>query len=191
MQVTSMQTISPSLYPPLQGIEGNQVSSYQENINTSLPLSSLRAFKVTRSAGHQPECLYFTVTASSGHSRSPGQKVYRRLFVLSCLRLLKAFEITRSAESSNFTLSVASLYSRSPYQEVNSRLFFTSLHQPPKGIQGQQVISRTTASRCIRLHINYPALQFRGTDPLMDMILSHTYNCHMSFIKKISLVFIH
>jgi hypothetical protein len=35
----------------------------------------LRAFKVTRSAGHQPECLYFTESISSGHSRSPGQQV--------------------------------------------------------------------------------------------------------------------
>jgi hypothetical protein len=67
-QVTS-QNVCALLYSPSQGIQGH-----------------------TRSAGHQPECLCFAAFASSGHSRSPA-----RTSVLCCIRLLVAFNVTRSA----------------------------------------------------------------------------------------------
>ncbi len=145
----------------------------------------LRAFKVTRSAGHQPKCLYFAASASSGHSRSPGQQVTSqnvctllhsppqgiqghqvsrlpaRISVLCCIRLLRAFKVTRSPghqpEYLYFAVFASSWHSRSPGQQVTSQNVCTSLYLPPQGIQSPQVsrsplTCRMSVLRCIHLH---------------------------------------
>ncbi len=97
-QVTS-QNVCTLLYAPPRGIQGHQVS---------------------RSPA---ECLYFAVFASSWHSRSPGQQVTTRMSVLCCIRLLRAFNVTRSEG-----------------------------HQPKCLYSaGQQVTSSMSVLRCIRL----------------------------------------
>ncbi len=136
-------------------------------------ISLLRAFKVTRSAGHQQnvrpslhpppqgiqghrvsrspaECPSFAASVSSGHLRSPGQQVTSqnvssslhpppraiqdhqvsrspaRMSLLRCIRLLRAFKVTRKvsrspAEHQYLTVSISSGHSRSPGHQVTSR----------------------------------------------------------------------
>jgi hypothetical protein len=120
------QNVRPSLHPPPQGIQGHQVS---------------------RSPA---ECLSFAASASSGHSRSPGQQVISRTSVLHCTHHLRTFKVTRSAGHQPECLYFASSASsgqvirmsvlrcirllRAGHQNV-----CTLLRSPPQGIRNHQV----------------------------------------------------
>jgi hypothetical protein len=117
----------------------------------------LRAFKVTRCAGHQQNIRHQV-------SRSTA-----RMSVLCCIRLLVAFKVTRSAgqqpECLYFAVFASSWHSRSPGhqpkclyfavfaspghsrspgQQVTSQNVCTLQYSPPQAIQGHQ-FSRSPA----------------------------------------------
>ncbi len=121
----SPANVSPSLHPPPQDIQGHQVSRSPARISVLCCIRLLRAFKVTRSAGHQQNvrALLYSPSQSSGQSRSPGQQVTSRMSVIPCTVSSghsrgQGHQVSRSAECLYFAAVVSSRHSKSPVSKI-------------------------------------------------------------------------
>jgi hypothetical protein len=169
-------------------------------------LCCIRLLRHSSSPGHQVTGrMSFAASAFSCHSRSPDHQVTSKMTAICCIHLqnIQGHQDTRSPEKCpSFATSASSRHSRrqvSRTAEV-SRIFvlhsirlqgdqirrsiadcLSPLHQPPKGVQGQQVTSRMYVSRCIRLHSHYSSTPISWKCPFNGYVLV-TYICLMSHV---------
>ncbi len=124
----------------------------------------LRSFKVTKASRSLAACPSFAASASSGHSRSPGQQVTSQNVCTLLYLPPQAFKVSRSiAVCLSLAASVSSGYSRSPGQQVTSQNVCTCCIRLFRAFKVTP--SRMSVLRCIRLLRAFKVTRSAGHQP--------------------------